>query len=175
MLLHVSVSLFLHVPDCATYYTSSNGSRVWKSTAVPQGGHNNIKSFALFAVVFLINPNRHRGVLTVLVAGVGAGAFQSVEVLREHGQVGLWGTLIILRVRRLLHHLLYLLYHLNDKADTNMFTQCFLVCFVIQLGLLQFAHGYLQTETVFSCVIPLPLVSGEAMAPMSMERSKLLS
>lgn len=28
-------------------------------------------------------------VLTVLVAGVGAGAFQGVEVLREHGKVGL--------------------------------------------------------------------------------------
>lgn len=57
--------------------------------------------------------------LTVLVAGVGAGALQSVEVLREHGQVGLGGALIVLWVRRLLHHLLDLLDHLSNTSDTN--------------------------------------------------------
>lgn len=47
-----------------------------------------------------------------------------------------------------------------------------------ELVLLQFTHGYLQLETVFSCIILLPLVSDEVLALLSsmlMERSKLLS
>lgn len=58
--------------------------------------------------------------LTVLVAGVGAGAFQSVEVLREHGQIRLGGTLVVLGVWWLLHHLLYLLYHLNRHTPKHV-------------------------------------------------------
>lgn len=60
--------------------------------------------------------------LTVLVAAVGAGPFQGVEVLGQHGQVGLGGALVIFRVWRLLHHLLDLLYHLHHKMGINIFT-----------------------------------------------------
>lgn len=82
----------------------SNRSRVWKGWAITE----TVK-------VIHVVPCKFKW-LTILIAGVGARAFHSVEVLRQHGQVRVWRTFVILWVWRLLHHLLYLLYHLGNST-----------------------------------------------------------
>lgn len=106
--------------------------------------------------------HEQRGALTVLVAGVGAGALQCVEVLGEHGQVGLRRTLVVLWVWRLLHHLLDLLYHLTTNRH-----KCVHACVALHFRPCVFCVGHLQPETVLSCIISLSLVSAKVLAPPS--------
>lgn len=75
--------------------------------------------FDLFSQPSLTSQLREK--LTVLIAAVGAGPFQGVEVLGQQGQVGLRGALVVIRVWRLLHHLFNLLYNLNHTMSVDVF------------------------------------------------------
>lgn len=74
------------------------------------GGEGGVNSLILWKRLYAVT-------LTVLVAGVGARALQAREVLRQDGQVGVGGAIVVLRVWRLLHHLLDLLDHLPNKRS----------------------------------------------------------